>query len=277
MKSFPLFVDMVGQTVVICGGGEEAARKTRLIAKSEAKIVLMAPELCPELAKRVKSGARHVAATVTPEAFRGARLVITATGCAAADAAIADLARAAGALVNAVDRPELCDVTMPAIVDRDPVVVAIGTEGTAPVLARQVKSRIEELLEPSLGAFARLAGDLRHRVAHRIAPTHRRRFWEWLFDAPRQAFALGERNRARANISAALEAGTAPARRGGQLTIVGAASADMIALRGVARLQAADLVIHDPDLDPTLLELPRRDADREALTASWPTEVRERL
>jgi len=80
------------------------------------------------------------------------------------------LAKNAGATVNVVDQPQLCDAITPSIVDRDPVVVAIGTEGTAPVLARQIKTKLEETLEPRLGDLAAFAGRMRGAAAARLGP-----------------------------------------------------------------------------------------------------------
>lgn len=84
-------------------------------------------------------------------------------------------------MVNVVDQPALCDMTTPSLLDREPVVVAIGTEGTAPVLARriktQIKTQIEQMLDPHLGSFAALAGRLRSAGASGIASRDRRAFW----------------------------------------------------------------------------------------------------
>ncbi|MEM6933998.1 MAG: NAD(P)-dependent oxidoreductase, partial [Pseudomonadota bacterium] len=268
MRNFPLFVNMVGARVVIAGGGEEAAQKARLLCRTEAEIVVMAPHLCDELeARRAAGEITHLPETVRQDAL-SARLVIAATGCAGADATIATLAREAGALVNVVDRPSLCDVTMPAIVDRDPVVIAIGTEGTAPVLARQVKSKVEAMLEPGLGTFAAFAGRLRAKVAHRIAPDKRRAFWAWIFRWGRARFADGEPELARRAIGSALATGVVPDLVEQRVSIIEtvACEADLLTLRAVARLQDADLIIHDANAEPEVLELARRDAAREVLS-----------
>ncbi|MEM1343195.1 MAG: NAD(P)-dependent oxidoreductase [Pseudomonadota bacterium] len=269
MKSFPVFLGLSGQRVVVVGGGEEAAQKVRLMRRTEAEIVVMAPELVEELADLVARGlASHIAATLDAGPLSGARLVIVATGCAGADGAAAALARAQGALVNVVDRPDFCDVTTPAIVDRDPVVVAIGTEGTAPVLSRQIKSRIEAMLEPSVGRLSALAGSLRPEVAYRVAPPRRRAFWEWFFNAPRALFAEGRAREAEAAVEAALAAGAAPEDGNARIALidVGPGPADLVTLRAVQRMQSADVVLHAGLRDPALLELPRRDAERIALS-----------
>ena len=132
MKTFPMFLKMAGRRVVIFGGGEQAAQKVRLMLKTEAEIVVVAPALEPELATLAASG--RVVRAVGDEAglFAGAALAFVATGAPEEDARLAASARAAGVLVNVVDAPDLCDAYTPSIVDRDPLVVAIGTEGAAP-------------------------------------------------------------------------------------------------------------------------------------------------
>ena len=175
MKSFPMFIRTTGRRVVICGGGEQAAQKARLMLKTDATLVLAAPELDPELAALVAEGrAVHHAGAITPALFEGAAMGFVATGCPGLDAALHGLAKASGCPVNVVDRPDLCDLTTPSLVDRDPVVVAIGTEGTAPVLARQIKTQVEQMLAPNLGGLAALAGRMRGAVAQRVAPARRR-------------------------------------------------------------------------------------------------------
>ena len=179
-----------------------------------------------------------------------------------------------------VDAPELCDAFTPAIVDRDPVVVAIGTEGTAPVLARQIKSRIEEMLEPSLGGLAALAGRLRQDVVRRIAPPRRRAFWSWAFSgAPRLAHSAGDVARAAQLLTEAIAAGGDRAAGEGFVSLVGAGpgAKDLITLRGVKRLQEADVILYDRLLEEDILELARRDAARVYVgkapgACSWPQE-----
>ena len=119
------------------------------------------------------------------------------------DASAQALARAVRCPVNVVDRPEMCDITTPALVDRDPVVIAIGSEGTAPVLTREIKVALETMLAPRIGALAALAGRLRPAVAQSIPHDQRRRFWSWVFrGAPRAAWDRGGERAASAAISA---------------------------------------------------------------------------
>lgn len=266
MKTFPMFLKMAGRRVVIAGGGEQAAQKCRLILKTEARITLLAPALDAELVDLV--GAGRVDWSKGPIAvrdFQGAALVFVATGCPGTDAALHALAQAAGAVVNVVDQPDLCDAITPSIVDRDPVVVAIGTEGTAPVLARQIKTRVEELLEPRLGELAALAGRLRAAAAQRLKPRQRRDLWRWVFAGPvRDAFAKGAEREAARQIKDAIHQGAFEDAALPAVSLVGAGpgSRDLITLRGVQRLQEADIIFYDRLIDPGLLELARRDAER---------------
>ncbi|MBM9595818.1 siroheme synthase CysG [Roseitranquillus sediminis] len=280
MQFFPMFLRMAGRDVVIAGGGEQAAQKARLMLKTEARLTLVASDLDEELTLIVASGrARHQAGPIAPRHFAGTALVFVATGCPAADACVHALAKEAGATVNVVDRPELCDATTPSIVDRDPVVVAIGTEGTAPVLGRRIKTEIERMLDPRLGGFAALAGRLRGAVAARVPRESRRAFWLWAFSGPAwQAHRRGAERAAAATLKAAIETGGA-GETGGLISLVGAGpgARDLLTLRAVARLQEADVIFYDRLVDPDVLELARRDAERvyvgKAVGAcAWPQE-----
>ena len=266
MKTFPMFLKMTGRRVVIAGGGEQAAQKCRLVLKTEAQIQVLAPELEPELADLADAGRiTWIQGPITPDSFDGTALAFIATGCPGLDAALHALAAEAGTLVNVVDQPDLCDAITPSIVDRDPVVVAIGTEGTAPVLARQIKTKVEEMLEPRLGDLAAMAGRLRARAAARLAPRDRRDLWRWVFTgAPRQAHARGAEREAARAIKTAIDTGEFDQTGATPVSLVGAGPGcrDLITLRGVQRLQEADIIFYDRLVDPGLLELARRDAER---------------
>ena len=266
MKSFPMFLQTQDRRVIIAGGGEQAAQKCRLILKTEAAITVLAPTLEPELAGLCAEG-RIVwkPGPITPDDFQDAMLVFVATGCPATDVCLHGLAKSVGATVNVVDQPHLCDALTPSIVDRSPVVVAIGTEGTAPVLARQIKTRLEEILEPRLGDLAALAGRLRSRANARLAPRARRDLWRWVFTGPpRNTHAQGGEREAAQMIKAAIDTETFDQERGGSVALVGAGSgaADLITLRGVQRLQEADIIFYDRLIAPDVLDLARRDAER---------------
>ena len=255
-------------------------KKARLILKTDAQIVLLAPKLDAELSGLVAQGrAMHNAGPITPDAFANSALTFVATGCPAADVALHDLAKTGGATVNVVDRPELCDATTPSIVDRDPVVVAIGTEGTAPVLGRTIKTEIETMLPPRIGGLAALAGRLRGAVADRLAQSTRRAFWAWVFNgAPARLHREGRETEAAELVKTAIDRQDVPEGAGeGHIALVGAGpgARDLLTLRAVERLQEADVIFYDRLVDPDVLELARRDAERvfvgkEVGAHSWP-------
>lgn len=267
MKTFPMFLKVSGRRIVICGGGEQAAQKCRLALKTDATIVIATQQkLDDELAGIISEGSAELfAEDVTPSLFQGTALVFIATGCKGADGALHALAKAAGAVVNVVDQPALCDAMTPSIVDRDPVVVAIGTEGTAPVLARQIKTRMEELLEPNLGGLATLVGRLRDSAAHHLGPIQRRDLWRWVFSAsPRADFTAGRERPAALAIKNAIANGGAPEQDLPGLCVVstGQGGRDMMTLRAVKRMQEADVIFYNNSFDRGYLEFARRDAER---------------
>lgn len=267
MKSFPMFIRTTGRRVIIAGGGETAAQKARLILKTDAKLVILAHDLEPEL-QAIVSEARAVwhAVPITAALFGDAAMAFIGTGCPGIDACLHALARAARCPVNVVDQPDLCDITTPAIVDRDPVVIAIGSEGTAPVLTRDIKTKLEALLPRNIGGLAALAGRLRPTVAARVPREHRRALWAWVFKgAARDAWTRGEERAAARTIKAAIQDGGPPRDAAqGRIALVGAGpgARDLMTLRAVEYLQEADVIFYDRLVDPDVLELARRDAER---------------
>jgi uroporphyrin-III C-methyltransferase/precorrin-2 dehydrogenase/sirohydrochlorin ferrochelatase len=279
MKFFPMFLRMADRDVVIVGGGETAAQKARLMLKSEARITFVAPELDVELQALVdEKRAFHKTGAITPDIFKGVALTFVGTGCPGIDASIHALVREAGALVNVVDQPHLCEANTPSLVDRDPLVVAIGTEGAAPVLARQIKTHLEQVLEPNLGDLVALGGRLRSAAAQQVHKDKRRAFWRWVYDGnPRRLFARGAGREAAELIKSAIQNGGAPDDAGvGQISLVCVSTTepDLMTLRAVQRLQEADLIIVSEESFTSILELARRDADRVVVgkdrgTADW--------
>ena len=266
MKAFPMFMRTTGRRVIVVGGGEQAAQKVRLMLKTDALLVIVARHLDPELQDLVASGRASVVSDLSVDVFDDAAMAFVGTGCPALDTCAHALARAARCPVNVVDQPELCDLTTPAIVDRDPVVIAIGSEGTAPVLTRDIKTRIEAMLPQTLGGLAALAGRLREDVSRHVPRAQRRALWAWaLKGAPRDTWVRGAEREATRAIKAAIRAGQPPQEAAvGSLTLVGAGpgARDLLTLRAVERLQEADVIFYDRIVGDAVLELARRDAER---------------
>ena len=147
MKHYPIFLSVECRNILLSGGGAAAIAKLRLLLKTEANLHVYSKTPAPEIVKWAADGRLSlVARDLDATDLSNAALVYAANDDATKDSRVATLARAAGVLVNIVDDLEGSDFITPAIVDRDPVTVAIGTEGAAPVLARAIKADLEERL-----------------------------------------------------------------------------------------------------------------------------------
>jgi len=266
MRYFPTFFDLAGKPCLVVGGGEAAARKLRLLRQAGARVTLVARRPNAEIEDLAARGEVDIRRRgFVAGDLRGQTLVIGAAGDAELDARVAEAAVAQGVPVNIVDRPELSSFTVPAIVDRDPVVVAISSGGGAPVLARWLRARIEALLPARLGALARLAQNFRSAVkATRPDQDARRRFWEDFFDGPAAEAALAGRDAEARDKTLALVNRRGPAEARGTVAIVGAGpgDADLLTLRAVALLQRAEVIVYDKLVGPEVLDRARRDAER---------------
>lgn len=264
MRHFPIYLDTTGARIVVAGGGEAAVAKLRLLLKTEARIVVHAETPAEEISGWAAQGVlRIVARPLAAADLAGAALVYAAEEDVARDAAVAALARAAGVPWNIVDDLDGSAFITPAIVDRDPVTIAIGTEGAAPVLARALKAELEARLSPRLGALARIGKAFRH-MAERLPMGRRRRdFWAdyYFSDGPRAHETAGEDGAERV-LGDLLARHLRAAARPGHVDLVGAGPGDpeLLTLKARKALDAADVVIHDCLIAPEILELARREA-----------------
>lgn len=264
LHAFPVFVRVEGRIVAIVGGGEEALAKARLISQSSAALRVVADDVIAPLAAFIaESGSVHVAAPYQPGHLEGAVMVFAASGVEALDARVAADARRLDIPVNAVDRPELCDFFTPALVNRAPVAIAIGTEGAGPVLAQMIRARIDQMLSPSLGSLATLAASFRD-AAGRLLPKGdaRRRFWRDFFTgAPARAMAAGDVSLAH-DAASELLISNRPAC--GHIALVGAGpgAEDLLTLRAQRLLMEADAILYDALVPEAVVAMGRRDAER---------------
>jgi uroporphyrin-III C-methyltransferase/precorrin-2 dehydrogenase/sirohydrochlorin ferrochelatase len=267
MRYYPAFLDLVGRSCLVVGGGETALAKLRLLRKAGARVTLVAPRALPEIEALAEAGEiERIRRGFVAGDVAGRALVQGASGIAEVDRRVSEAARDAGLPVNVVDRTGLSSFITPAIVERDPLVIGISTAGTAPVLARQLRARIEALLPAHLGRLARFAEGFRGAVRATIGePAERRRFWERFFAGPLAARVLaGEEGGAREAMLALINR-QAPAEDGrGSVAIVGAGPGDpeLLTLKALRALQDADVVVYDRLVAPEILDLARRDARR---------------
>lgn len=263
MKHFPIFVALEGRRVVVSGGGEAAVAKLRLLLKTEAKIIVFANDAHAELRKWSASGRlRLVNRAFEPGDAICATLFYAANDDDVEDARVTKIAQAESALTNWVDNLAQSQFITPAIVDRDPVTVAIGTEGAAPVLARAIKAELEERLPRGLGPLARIGKAFRKAADALPMGRARRAFWsDYYFNIGPKALETGE-DQVTADLDALLGRHLDRKANPGRVTFVGAGPGDPELLTVKARnaLHEADVVIHDRLITGEILELARREA-----------------
>lgn len=266
MRYLPLFTDLRGRVVIVAGGGEAAARKLRLLLRADAKPIVFAATANEEIGELERSGhVRREPRDCEADDVAGAALVVIADADSGSAERTAKAARAAGIPVNVVDRPDLSTVVMPGIVDRDPVLIAIGSSGASPVLVRALRERIEAMLPSRLGHLARFARRFRSAVAGaRPDGRRRRQFWETFFDGPVARLVLeGQEGRAtRAMLRLVNGAHAAPQEGSVALVGVGPGDPDLLTLRALRVMQAADVVVYDRLVGDGILDCVRRDAAR---------------
>jgi len=266
MRWFPIFLDLRNRRVVVVGGGGIAERKIDLLLEAKPNLTVIAPSLTARLRARVDAGE----ITHEPREFQatdldGARLVLAATDAPLVNRAVAEAAEVRGIPANIVDNAELSTGILPAIVDRSPLIIAIGTEGSAPALARYVRARIEALLDESLGALAGFLARWRARIKTAVTDLDtRRRLYDRLIHGEVADLIKRAREPEADEALAALLANTGKeGSTPGVVQIVGAGPGDpgLLTLNALRALQGADVVLHDRLVSPEILRLIRREAE----------------
>jgi uroporphyrin-III C-methyltransferase / precorrin-2 dehydrogenase / sirohydrochlorin ferrochelatase len=267
MQHLPLFADLTNRAVLVVGGGTVAERRVTLLLEAKAAVTVVAPQLSSQLAELATDGTIiHLPRAYAADSLEPYWLIVAATDDKSVNAAVAAAACAAKRFCNVVDDPALCTFIMPAIVDRSPVTIAIGSSGLSPVLARWIKGVIETLLPARLGALAELAGRWRTRVREHVAdPAERRHFWERVVTGTvaEHAFAGRDADAERALEQALSSWCSDDLARRGEAYLVGAGpgSIDLITIRGRQLLAVADVVLYDRLVTAELLQYARRDAE----------------
>lgn len=264
MRHFPIFLALRGQRVIVSGGSETAVPKLRLLLKSEAEIEVYAEELDAEVLDWAANGKLRVFdRAVALGDVEGARLIYAANDDAGEDARVMSLGKSAGVLTNIVDNLEDSQFITPAIVDRDPVTVAIGTEGAAPVLARRIKADVEAMLPSSLGALTRIGRGFRGRANMLPMGRVRREFWsKFFFERGPEALSAGGGEAAEVALYDLLGESLSGEKQEGRVALVGAGPGDpdLLTRRALKLIHEADVVIHDRLVSTEILELTRREA-----------------
>ncbi|WP_188151382.1 siroheme synthase CysG [Teredinibacter waterburyi] len=264
MDYLPLFFDLKNRPCLLVGGGTIATRKARLLAKAHAKIFVVAPEISAELQQIVAASGGQVFFETYRQAFIDDKvLVISATDIRHLNEQVASDCNARNLPVNVVDSPDLCTVITPAIVDRNPLIIAISSGGEAPVLARKVRTMLESTIPGGFGRLGQIASQYRDAVKKAFPDGEtRRRFWESIIGGP-----IGEKiiagdesvvDEIRAKIDAA-DCSTS-----GEVYLVGAGPGDpdLLTFKALRLMQQAEVVLYDRLVSTPILEMVRRDAER---------------
>ncbi|MDO9418609.1 siroheme synthase CysG [Pararhizobium sp.] len=264
LSAFPAFFRVAGKRVAIFGNGDEAYAKVRLLLNTEATIRVYADGPEPAFSKfLIAQSIDTVLASFTPDQVAGSVLVFAATGDAVLDRLIVDAARAEKIPANAVDQPDYCDFYTPALVNRAPVAVAIGTEGAGPVLAQMIRAQVDQLLSPSLGLLATLAASYRHAVEEFLPRgVTRRIFWRRFFSGSvAEQVATGNVAQARREAARLLKSID---RVAGHVWLVGAGpgAEDLLTLRAQRVMMEADAIVYDALVPQAIVDMGRRDAER---------------
>jgi uroporphyrin-III C-methyltransferase/precorrin-2 dehydrogenase/sirohydrochlorin ferrochelatase len=265
MQALPIFLNITNRLCVVIGGGAVAARKVSMLLKANAAVTVISPNICHELfalveAKRIQ----FTQASYGAEQLQGACLVIAATDDALVNLRVSHDAKAMSVPVNVVDSPDLCTFTMASIVERSPIVIAISSEGTAPVLARFIRTKIETMLPTGYGSIAAIAGEFRDKVKAKFATTQERRiFWEGVLQGPIvERILAGQDDAARKALDDVLSE-KAELHHHGEVYLVGGGPGDpdLLTFRALRLMQQCDVCVYDKLVSPEVMELVRRDAE----------------
>jgi uroporphyrin-III C-methyltransferase/precorrin-2 dehydrogenase/sirohydrochlorin ferrochelatase len=286
MDFLPVFLDIRNRSCVVVGGGEVAARKVALLLRAGAYVTLVAPHLGEELENQIRKELEgepgrprivHRRETFHSVHLADAALVIAATDDADINRKVSDAAKLRNIPVNVVDNPTLCSFIMPSVVDRSPVLVAISSGGTSPVLARLLRARLETMIPAAYGRLAAFAGSFRQRVKQGLPePKKRRRFWEKMLQGPFAEMIFAGRDKAAADyfeqslekeiteeVTKDVNASTQQLPEG-EVYLVGAGPGDpeLLTFRAMRLMQQADVVVYDRLVSPEILDMVRREAPR---------------
>jgi uroporphyrin-III C-methyltransferase/precorrin-2 dehydrogenase/sirohydrochlorin ferrochelatase len=273
MRYLPVFLDLQTGPVLLVGAGDLARAKLRLLAAAGARIRWFATDGHHDVSGLAAADAARIElAEGDPLAadLRGV-IAILCAGAGEIGIAMSARAKAVGLPVNVMDDLTHSTFIFPAIVDRGDVVVAVGTGGTSPVVARRVRERIEVVLPARIGDLAGFIGRWRKTIHGRIPEfALRRRFWERVVDGPIGALVLaGRGDEAEAALkdigdASAFAGASMSGQAEGRVTLVGAGPGDpdLLTIKALRALQDADIVFYDELVSPEILDRARRDASR---------------
>jgi len=266
MDYLPLFHALSETPCLVIGGGSVATRKVRLLLDAKALVTIISPDLNDELSLLLVDGKiKHHKRRYTAGDTQGFGLVICATNNPTTNNQVSNEAKSQHIPVNVVDQPALCSFIFPAIVDRSPMIIAVSSGGSAPVLSRTLRAKLETLLPHTLGNLAELSVKFRQTVKEHFTNVAQRRiFWERIFSGPIADMCYQGLHKKAEKALLNLLAQTDDVKANGKVYLVGGGPGDpeLLTLKALRILQLADIIVYDRLVSPEVLNLARRDAER---------------
>lgn len=274
MNQLPIFLNIKDRKCVVVGGGKVAFRKASLLCRASAKLHVIAESICTELQNLCDVNdavveRQPVSPEILGKLLKDAVLIIAATDAPSVNEAVSQAATKSGVPVNVVDQPELSSFLMPSIVDRSPVLIAISSGGSSPILTRKLKELNEIMIPARIDKLAELLASYRQQVKDRISDFSQRvLFWEDLIegDVPELVYA-GNEAEAVDRIEQRLKEANSKAgteKRQGEVYLVGAGPGDpdLLTLRALRLMHKADVVLYDRLVSEEIMSKLRPDAER---------------
>jgi len=269
LDHLPIFLNVKGRRALVVGGGTMAARKADLLVRAGCNLTIVAPGLNGDMAHLVQENEiKHKTDALSEDDLAGCVVAFGASEDDETNQQLRDLAGAAGVPVNVSDDPDRCDFIMPSLVDRSPLLIAIGSGGTSPLLTRMLKARFETDIPAAYGRLAEFAGSYRERVKDSIPDmTRRRRFWETMIAGPIAEHLFSAHEDLATELmdkllEEAAKEGDKPPRGEVYLVGTGPGDPDLLTFRALRLMQQADVVLYDRLIGDGILNLVRRDAER---------------
>ena len=266
MKHLPIFVTIRNKPCVVIGGGLVATRKVASLLESGAIITVVSPEVSEELQRQIRENKIiHIARTFEPEDIQGAYLVFAATDSREVNRSIGEIAQDQQTLVNIADDPEHSNFVLPSVLDRSPVVIAVSTGGASPILARQLRLKLEAMIPSASGRLAGITEEYREKVKGFFPKqSQRKKFWENALKGPvSELVYAGQESSARQQLDTMLEQGLS-ATPVGEVYLVGAGPGDpdLLTFKAVRLIQQADVMVYDRLVSQPILDMASPDAER---------------
>jgi len=266
MDYLPVFLNLKGQACLVVGAGAIAARKIELLARAGAKVTVIAKNISIQVSGLQASNNVTIRQqSFAPSDVVGFRLVVSATNDEKTNRLVAQAAEEHNIPVNVVDNPDLCNFIFPAIIDRSPVIAAVSSGGTAPVLSRLLRAKMETIIAPAYGKLARMAEKFRTTAKLRLKePAQRRIFWENCFQGPVAELVFAGREQEAEQLLQKNLLKHAETNTPGEVYLVGAGpgAPDLLTFRALRLMQQADVIVYDRLVAPEILDLARRDSEK---------------